>query len=185
MRIFIGIELPLEIKEKVSSVINEFKLCGINAKWIKKDSLHITLNFLGEVKDDKNIARIKNITKAISQSLNCFQANLQEFGFFPNGKNPRIFFLDVSGGSPLRYIHQELENSLEKMSPKKPKERRVKPHITLARIKNPENIKCLKEKLNDYKIKGSFSVEGITIFKSTLTKNGAVYEIIFKSKFNK
>jgi 2'-5' RNA ligase len=56
-------------------------------------------------------------------------------------------------------------------------DRPFRPHLTLARIKEPKGVIGLAkivEKSEDYKA-GSFTVNNLTLFKSELTPKGAIY----------
>jgi len=57
MRLFIAIEIPKESKESIRNLEN---LIDTNAsvKWVKKENLHITLKFLGEVESSSPIEEI-------------------------------------------------------------------------------------------------------------------------------
>lgn len=58
MRLFIGIPLEKKLVNEIYSLYNKFKNLK-NAKFVKKENLHITLKFLGEVEEEK-ITLIKN-----------------------------------------------------------------------------------------------------------------------------
>jgi len=63
MRVFIGIDIPDSIKDEIEKrVISKLKNKLDNARFVKKDSLHITLKFIGEVSDDK-LEKIKSSLK--------------------------------------------------------------------------------------------------------------------------
>ncbi|MEM4757742.1 MAG: RNA 2',3'-cyclic phosphodiesterase, partial [Nanopusillaceae archaeon] len=47
MRVFIAIDLPEEIKNKIVSYYKEIR--GVYGKFVEKENLHITLKFLGEL----------------------------------------------------------------------------------------------------------------------------------------
>ena len=58
-RIFIAINLPEKVKEKLSKYRYD-----IPAKWTKKENLHITLNFLGQIGDEE----IPDIFQAVEKT---------------------------------------------------------------------------------------------------------------------
>ena len=51
MRVFLAIDFPVEIKEKLLRKINDFKKVLPELRWIKKPALHLTIKFIGEIRD--------------------------------------------------------------------------------------------------------------------------------------
>lgn len=179
MRTFIAIDLTASVREKISNIQNVLKKCDLDAKWVSPENAHITLKFLGWVKDPGQIEKIKKIIKETAIKFKCLDVNLKEFGFFPNERRPRVFFISTDKEDILKNISCELEEKLEKCGFEK--EGRFRSHITIARFRSPKNIDALSRELKDIKVKETLPIKEITLFKSTLTKAGPVYEVIFKS----
>lgn len=86
MRLFTGIDLPLETKEELESIV--YGLEGV--KVVKKENFHITLSFLGEVEQK----RIADISEALSE-VNSSHFSLSGKGcgtFMMNDGSGVIFF---------------------------------------------------------------------------------------------
>ena len=88
MRIFVAIEISdvkiIESIKKIQEKIN------VNAKPTKAQNLHFTLQFLGEVSEEK----ISQISKGLhSIEFSSFDINLKELGVFPKPKAPELFGL--------------------------------------------------------------------------------------------
>ncbi|MBP7087918.1 MAG: RNA 2',3'-cyclic phosphodiesterase [Candidatus Omnitrophica bacterium] len=180
MRTFIAIELPFEIKEKIAKITQPLQDLKLNVNWVKSQNLHLTLKFLGEIKETE-LDKITEIVDKTAKSFKAFRANLGTFGFFPNEKRPGVFFIEAKTKNTLESIAETLESLLEKIGFKK--KGRFKSHITLARIKNPDNIESLKNELGKIIFKEEFLVKEIVLFKSILTSYGPIYEKIFNSNF--
>ena len=180
MRTFIAIGLPLSIRKKISQIQENLKKCNLTFKWVKPDNTHLTLKFLGSV-DEEKLEQIKKIITKTSGGFKAFGVNLEGFGFFPNAKKPRVFFINTSHQELLKSIADKLEEELIILDFEK--EGRFKSHITLARIKDKQNLECLKKELENIKLEEEFAVEEIMLYKSTLTPEGAIHEVIFKSSF--
>jgi 2'-5' RNA ligase len=177
MRLFIAIDLPSSVKEKIAQLIKTLKKLDLEAKWVETANLHLSLKFLGEV-EEKNTEEIKRIVADVAVNASQFEINLYSFGFFPNEKYPRVFFVATDKEDVLRNIAVHLEDRLAMIG--FPKENRFKSHITLARFKGIKNIDLLKAEMKNIAIEEKSSVEEIALFKSTLTKTGPIYEKIFK-----
>ncbi|MCF7894883.1 MAG: RNA 2',3'-cyclic phosphodiesterase [Candidatus Omnitrophica bacterium] len=177
MRTFIALDLTDEIKVKIKKVTARLKNLPIKAKWAASKNLHITLQFLGDTSQEQ-LDIIKKIIRDISCQYESFKLYLKDFSFFPNSKKPRVFFINFSSDKILETLVEALRKKLNQVGFKEDK--KFRPHITLARIKDLKNIKELTEKTNQLEVKDSFKITKISLFKSTLTKKGPIYQEIFK-----
>ena len=176
MRTFIAVDLPKELKEKISSIIEKLAKCDLQAKWVKPENIHMTLKFLGNV-DEKQIDVVKSIISEVTLTFKKIVVECSEFGFFPNEKHPRVFFIKTDKEDQLRKIYQELEEKLSHIGFEK--EERFKSHLTLCRFKGKRNIDCLIREIKGIKFSQKLNIEEIALFKSTLTRSGPIYEKIF------
>lgn len=180
MRLFISVNLPSEIKEKLILIKGEVekivsKIPNLNIKWEKDENLHITIFFLGEVPNTKlneviyNLDKIKIEPKTGVIKGKCINA-------FPNFKFPRVIFVDLIDESDwLRKLFNEVCIKLEPLgfTPDK----KFHNHITIARVKNqikfPPNINF--ESVNcDF----SFKANSFYLMQSTLTPMGSIYKTV-------
>lgn len=215
MRLFIALNLPADIKAHLQQTQDILKKCAVEAKWVETKNLHITLKFLGEIKEESKTEKIKEIIAAGGRRFNSISVSLTNFGFFPNENRPRVFFIATDKEDSLKNIADFLEDKLEPLG--FAKENRFKSHITLARLKSPKNIDCLKKEMELHRLKPivshvtrslwsgipttlfrpyrvgienisinrAFPIESLSLFKSTLTQSGVVYEEILKTTLRK
>jgi 2'-5' RNA ligase len=180
MRTFIAIELGQEIKTCLHAIQNRLTHIDLDAKWVEPDNLHMTLKFLGEI-DDATLLEVKECIETCSQRFQTLQVSLTHFGFFPDDRRPRVFFVATDQETALQQIASCLEERLQNAG--FTKEGRFKSHITLARLKSAKNIELLKKALEKLSAQGGFEVNGVTLFKSVLGRAGPVYEVILKVNF--
>ena len=178
MRAFIAIDLPKETKIKIAELESDLKKCDLAFKWVKPENLHLTLKFLGDINQEQ-VSKIKETINKISGRFAAFEASFNGFGFFPNPRKPRVFFISIDKEELLKSIARELEEELETLG--FDKENRFKSHITLARIKDLKNIESLEAKIKNTQLDKKFFIGEIILYKSTLTKEGPIYGKIFKS----
>jgi len=177
-RIFIAINIPLEIKEKLL----EFKTYwqDLPARWTKPENIHITLVFIGYVTADelKNIERV--VTEA-SKRHGPFELKLTKILLGPPHQPPRMVWAEIDKNHELLGLQRDLENTLYETPDAgyKEKERRPwSPHITLARF-DPRDFQKLGFKKNEtLDINFSFSIGSVEIMESTLLRIGARYSTI-------
>ena len=176
MRAFIGIDLPFKTKDKISKIQEDLKALNLKLKWANSKNIHLTLKFLGNIKELR-IPEIKEAINKTTKDLSAFEISLKDFGFFPNQNKPRVFFIETSKANLLKSIADKLEDSLAKIGFEK--EGRFKSHITLARIKALDNIALLKDKIETIKLEEKFQIKAVTLYQSTLTPDGPIYKEIY------
>lgn len=181
MRLFISIELPDEIKDSIEKVIGEMKRKLTPVKWVDKKNLHLTLKFLGWVEDEK----VESLTGSIEDACGDFgpiKISLAGLGVFPVGKRPRVIWVGIGqGGDRVKDLADVLE---ERLSGKgiREEERDFSSHLTIGRIKDEIDIEALAGfiKKNEKADLGGFTAKHVSLMKSTLKRNGPVYEEIKK-----
>lgn len=178
MRTFIAIELPGYLKDKLTRLIKDFTECDLAFRWVNVKNLHLTLKFLGDI-ELSQIDQVKQVILEVAGSFKAFTISFDNFGFFPNQRRPRIFFVGASKKGLLEDMARKIEDELEILGFKKGG--RFKSHVTLARIKDLKNIDCLKNKIKQINLSEASPVAAITFYKSILTREGPIYQEIFRS----
>lgn len=179
MRTFVAIELDTGIKDSLSALIRELDTAGRSIRWVKPHGMHLTLKFLGEVSQDK-INEVESVLGNIAKDYPAFPLNLAGTGTFPPGARfPRVVWVGIGENETLRMIQIRVENELEKIHFPREK-RKFHPHLTLGRVKGPQNLETTLKTLAQYKEAdfGGMTVNKITLFKSTLKPSGAEYTIL-------
>ncbi|MDD5255836.1 MAG: RNA 2',3'-cyclic phosphodiesterase [Candidatus Omnitrophica bacterium] len=180
MRTFIAIALPERITKLLGGIQEELKKSQADVKWVETPNIHLTLKFLGEL----NPEQIGQVSAALAQAGNKirpFEASLGELGAFPSLRYPRVIWLGVEKGNQnIKELAALVEDSLFKIAiPREDKP--FSSHITLGRTRSSLNNLRLSAALSNaggiYKAENpEFHVGRITLFKSTLTPKGPLYE---------
>lgn len=178
MRTFIAIDLEERIKKNLSLLLQELNKVSRNIKWVKKEGMHLTLKFLGEIGEEK-IPEIESLLKDISKKHNSFPLCLKRTGSFPPGKkNPRVLWVGIDENRSLKALQAQMEEGLEKLG--FPKEKReFHPHLTLGRVKTHSylgGVLSQLEKESETSF-GEMLVKKITFFQSILKPTGAEYKV--------
>jgi len=170
MRTFVAVEIS---NNDIINSIKKFQTkINIDAKPIESKNFHFTLQFLGEISEE----RLQNIIEALRTiEFSSFNVNLKEVGAFPKPKFPRVIWIgtDDDGGNNLIQLSKKVENVLEPLGFYLDKP--FKPHITVFRIK--KKIGDITRELDSQKIIdfGIQKVTSIKLKKSELTSNGPIY----------
>ena len=177
MRLFVGVDLPGEIKQTLLEFQSELRQLGVNGSWKSVDNLHITLEFLGELENDKISALTETITK-VANNVKPFGLTTGGLGAFPSLKRSHTLWTSVSGDllnlNQLKdTLHYELKDRAFKLE-----ERQFKPHITLASRPKTDNIDL---SIVQVKKLGEFMVEELVLFESRVIDGKRVYIDLFRA----
>lgn len=182
MRAFIAVELPKEVRAFLSALQSGLKSANADVKWVEPDNIHLTLRFLGEI-DQRQAEVISGVLENIASARNSFKLRLSGLGAFPEISSPRVIWVGTEqAGQELKDIARNLEEELGKTGfPRE--EREFSPHITLGRLRSGKNRQALVKALESLLQQNQsacpeFTVDKITLFKSTLTAKGPVYETV-------
>lgn len=130
MRLFVALDIDDGIRERISRFVEGVRNFSPDARWVKEESLHITLKFIGEQDEEK--------VEAIQESLARISARAPEihfrgYGFFPNPKSARVFWVGMKAGAELGALATAIDEKMPALGISK-EERAFSPHLTLARI---------------------------------------------------
>jgi RNA 2',3'-cyclic 3'-phosphodiesterase len=169
MRLFIAIDLSKEAVSELQRLQNE--LIDENVKCSLSKSFHLTLKFLGEVKE-KDVSELLN--KLDKVNFKEFTLTLDKLGVFSDSGEIKVLWVGIEKNE----ILTDLYSQIKKILPEFKNDKEFSPHLTLARIKSADNKNFMK-KINQAKVnKVEFKVSLFSLYRSTLTKDGAYYEVI-------
>ncbi|MBN1792136.1 RNA 2',3'-cyclic phosphodiesterase [Candidatus Woesearchaeota archaeon] len=164
MRLFIAIELPSEVKAALEKIGKDMR----SSKAVPRENLHITLKFLGDLPDE----RVPGIITALSDvKFNPFSIKLERAGAFPSERNAKVIWISAGPEAPLAAVKAQVDKALPRYKDDHP----FKSHITLIRTEG-DDLRDEIAKMNAKLEKKEILVTKITLYKSTLTPNGPVYE---------
>ncbi|MCX6687487.1 MAG: RNA 2',3'-cyclic phosphodiesterase [Methanoregula sp.] len=171
VRAFVALELSDEVRLRLSESQILLKGCSARMTWVEPGNIHITVKFLGEVKDIK----IPDVKAALSSIA--FEPFSISTGTITVNDPRRPFTVwcgidDKGRGSDLLHRVDDVLVPLGFIREK----RRFTPHATVARVKrfDPSLMEALKSLSG--RTYGSCMVPGMKLKKSTLAPQGPVYE---------
>ena len=175
-RLFIGIPVSEEVKEKIKPVVKALQETGNSFNFVSLNNLHLTLKFLGEV-EEKKIPEIMEIIGKVARKQASFEISLQDMGTFPNKRMIKVIWIGIISEALIKLM-KELEKELQGIRRNEYSEE--VPHLTIARVKMVKDRKKLQEILKEYEntVFGSMLVNQLFLYESTLTPKGPTYKII-------
>jgi 2'-5' RNA ligase len=159
------------MRDEIGRVEEGLRMPGL--RLVKPDLCHITLKFLGDVPTQK----IEKICEKLSLvRADPFNVVVCGMGAFP-GRSIRVVWLGLEGN--FSDLFQQVEDALSHLGFEQDR-RKFSPHVTLGRVGSPSQelsrqIATRLEKFAKVDL-GSISVDRFFLKKSTLTREGPIYE---------
>jgi RNA 2',3'-cyclic 3'-phosphodiesterase len=168
----VALDLPAAARAELASWRDDLVRERDDLRPVAEQALHVTLAFLG-YRPEKEAAAIAETMSAAVGS--CAAPALAPGAVKPiPPRRPRLFALDLDDpdGACAR-LQQAVSDALEAKRFYKPEKRPFWPHVTLARVKRDRRAEPLPP---DPPPLAAFRAETVTLYRSTLRPQGAVYE---------
>ena len=91
MRIFLALDIDDSIRERIERFMDGVRGFAPEARWVRPESLHVTLKFVGE-KPAETVGQIKEALS--SAHVEKFDLSFRGYGFFPTAKAARVFWVE-------------------------------------------------------------------------------------------
>ncbi|MGC2695159.1 MAG: RNA 2',3'-cyclic phosphodiesterase [Candidatus Angelobacter sp.] len=175
MRIFIALDIPPEIRARITEFMECARLLAPDARWARVEGLHVTLKFVGEASDAR-VEQIKTALRSVKSAP--FEVRFESVGFFPNPKAARVFWIGVDGDDALPKLAASVDAALEKLGVAR-EEKAYHPHLTLARTSS-HPLHELQPLLNDSRPEfntrfGTMTAREFFLYQSQPQKGGSKY----------
>lgn len=129
MRLFVALDIDDNIRDRMSRFVDGVRGFSPEARWVRPESLHVTLKFIGE-KAEPEAERIKVALRTIV--ADGFEMNFCGYGFFPEARAARVFWVGIEAGDQLAALAATVDKTLARLEIPK-EEHAFSPHLTLAR----------------------------------------------------
>jgi 2'-5' RNA ligase len=137
LRTFLAFKPPGAIVHRIERLQNRLQGEGIEARWVKPASIHLTLKFLGETDPAAGEAIEQAMQAAVAGQVP-LELSLGGLGGFPSLHRPRVLWQAVAGEvERLRSVQQALDERLA-LCGFDPEKRPFRAHLTVGRIRNPK-----------------------------------------------
>ena len=160
-RLFVAIQLSDEMKKNVTATLHEMKKLGVKGNYAPTGNLHLTLAFIGEVKEPETV---RDALKGMSYKP--FKLALADMGCFGD-----ILWVGVKGNQGLTGAARGVRDALEAAGIAYKKDK-FEPHITMIR-KVGGNWKQVKPP------KGEMMVKKLSVMKSEQKDGKQVYTELY------
>ena len=182
LRLFLAVFPSPEAQAAAARACEAVRSPGDGVSWVKRDNLHYTLRFLGDLGAD-GARRAGEAAREAASDHAPFAAALGAFGCFPDARRARVVWVGLAeGDEPMRALADSLEAALQRRG----FARADKPfasHLTVGRVRVPADW---TQKLAGAQAPAArFTVDRILLMKSTLSPRGSVYEVVSEAKLGR
>src|ERR1043166_657859 len=110
MRLFIGIDIPGEIRQQITTFVDRVRPHAPDARWVKPETYHITLKFIGEYRRD--LDALKATLGEVSGPA--IEIDFRGFGFF-SPRSPKAFWIGIHANESLPTLATKIESACAKL----------------------------------------------------------------------
>jgi len=129
MRLFIALDIDDEIRQRVGRFLEGVSGFSPEARWVRLESMHITLKFIGE-KPAEVMSSLQE--KLQDVKVPAFQLTFAGTGFFPTPRSARVFWIGIQADSQLQSLAAAIDEATAPLGIPR-EDRAFSPHLTLAR----------------------------------------------------
>jgi 2'-5' RNA ligase len=129
MRVFVALDIEAAIRQRIQRFVEGVSGFAPDARWVRPESLHITLKFIGE-KPIETVEEIKRVLSGIRTEA--IEITIRGYGFFPTAKAARVFWVGIESGPQLAVLAKAVGEATTALDIPK-EDHPFAPHLTLAR----------------------------------------------------
>lgn len=175
-RTFLAADVDDAVLDGAASVAAALPL---RCRWVKREVMHCTIRFFGDV-DDERLARLVAIVPGLLSARSDAPAvRVTQVDAFPDRRRARVLVLPLEDDGTLAAVHAEIEEHAEALGFERER-RPYRAHLTLARFREPTDV---RKTLADVAPSFAGRVPSITLYASTLGKDGPTYTVLARRTF--
>ena len=174
VRAFVAVKPAADLRRACADVAAAGRVLPM--RWVRPDSVHLTLKFLGNVPVDA-VPAIHQALRQAAAGLAPFSVVARGLGCFPNTTRPRVLWMGLDDPRrDLLQLQRRIESTLAAVGIPAA-ERLFQPHMTLARARRTRPVTELDAFLSAYRghTFGHLVVSEIHLMRSDLHAKGAVH----------
>jgi 2'-5' RNA ligase len=189
LRAFIGVEIPLPLREAIcKATLPLQKDIGPAVRWVPMQNMHLTLKFLGDV-SLANVEMLSQMLRAEADLFPCFDLHLNGLGSFPNLKRPRVVYIGIQAPATLEALQRGIDSASRRLGYES-EERGFSPHLTIGRVRQTSTAteqQTVRRALEAARIDslGTARVDSVHLFRSDLKPTGSVYTRLYSAPLKK
>ena len=179
-RLFLALSLPGHVKDGLPATQQQLRaaLQGSSIRWTRRDQLHVTLTFLGNVQ----ARRLDDLTEAVRNACAGhapLRLRAEEIGFFPGVRRPRIVWTHVRDRqNRLLSLQRSVATATAAFTEESPTPP-FRGHVTLGRwrahVRSQADTLSRLIRAMEGRVFGEWTADRIDIIHSRLSPTGSRY----------
>ena len=181
MRIFIAVFPPEPVQAAAFAVIERLRRRDDGVSWVKRENLHYTLRFMGELGEDGTRRTGEAVADGAAPHA-AFEVALGGLGAFPKRERARVLWLGLErGGEAFVALARDIETALRRHGFERA-DRPFAPHLTIGRVRERElDWSTALEGAEPEAAVARFRVERVHVVHSTLSPQGSIYRTVHEA----
>ena len=149
MRLFVAVAVPVHAADELDDAVAPLRQSCPGLRWTGRDAWHLTLAFLGEVTEPVCASLGPQLERAAAGRPR-FSLSLGGAGAFPGAARARVLWTGGQG-EPLGALAEDVAKGARRAgAPPAEEGRRFRPHLTLARCREPVDVQPLVHGLSGW-----------------------------------
>lgn len=137
-RLFVALDPPEAVRRRLAAMMVELRRAAGRAadeiRWVPPENVHLTLQFLGAVPEER-VPAIEKVIRAAAAAARPLSLEVKGAGGFPNARRPRVVWAGLAGDvAPLATLAADLGRRLAPLG-FPPEDRPFSAHLTLGRAR--------------------------------------------------
>jgi RNA 2',3'-cyclic 3'-phosphodiesterase len=178
MRLFVAVVPPPEALGELAAVVEPLRIAAPELRWAGRESWHLTLAFLGEV-DEGRLTELSTRLERAARRHPQQRLSITGGGAFPSAGRARVVWAGIKGdGRALAALAASVAAGARRAGAPPPDEgRKYHPHLTLARCRQPADVRSLTGELA-LASGPDWTADAIHLIRSHLTGKSPQYEVL-------
>lgn len=180
LRMFVALRTSGQLLDALADTQRQLqaRLPTGSVRWTRREQLHLTLRFLGDVPAGQVEALAAAVREA-GTGVPPLRLGLAGAGCFPNARNPRVLWIGVNGDLPqLLALQQNVEIATTGFGDHR-EEREFHPHLTFGRVaaRDYQAARAVGDAMGGFKLGllGEWTADQLYLVQSQLAPSGPTY----------
>jgi 2'-5' RNA ligase len=182
MRLFVALEIPETVREKLAALQKHMRAEKLDVRWVRPENFHVTLKFIGEATRDE-LEAIKSELRGVRPE-GPVRATFRSLGVSWNARRGGVFWVTMEVTETMKMLAAQINRRLERLGIAA-EDRDFLPHLTLARFKRPDALPAIRAAITEYQGRdfGSLLAEEFHLIESQLGPTGSKYSTLATFRF--
>jgi len=177
MRTFVAVQLDDSCRKNLADAVSAMAALTDAIRWVKPENLHLTLKFIGQLRERQLPQAVEAIGDAASDAVP-FRMTMAGIASLPPKGRPHVIHAPAEEPTgSLETLALKVNEALADSLGVKREQRKFLPHVTLGRVKRRDKCPAIAElaaQVAESRF-GAVQVDEVVLMKSDLTSTGPLY----------